>query len=278
MASRVEGTVLRRGEHVELLALSPDLYEPLYRALMVPEVANTWRPRGQYVPLAGWERFLSEGMEFAAVARNPETHELIGLVELRDVEHTDGYGYVSAAASADAVGSGLIVEAVTIFIDEAFARSQLYKVYLLLSESSRAALQGTLAEMLDVEGVLRGHVMLLGQRQDVTVASITRERFAQRVSQIPLLRSLARDAGWRLAPDAGPQGGRAVRDVLAGVADACGVAFDSTTKLADLATDSLAVLELLTAVEDEIGREVTHDFILSMGTVDDLLRWVESAR
>lgn len=65
----------------------------------------------------------------------------------RDVDPVDGY---VSAASSPYLGSGLMVEAVALFVDEAFGRSQLRKVYMLLSERSRRAAASTLLDVLDV--------------------------------------------------------------------------------------------------------------------------------
>jgi acyl carrier protein/RimJ/RimL family protein N-acetyltransferase len=278
MSRAIHGQVLREGEHVELLHLGPDLYEALYQGLTDPAVASTWRPRGQYIPVAGWEQFLVERMAFSAVVRSRETGSLVGFVELRDVEPTDGYGYVSAAACAGYLGSGLMVEAVTLFIDEALSRSALHKVYFLLSEHSRSALAGTLDELLEVEGVLRGHVVILGERQDVTLASISRSQFLDRLRESPLVRRLTPTGGWRLLPgvDDGPPT-TSLEDIFLRVAGVPLPSVDPATELATLGLDSLAQLELVLALEDAMGHTAPEDLVSSMRTVGDLLGWRESA-
>jgi acyl carrier protein len=274
---RVDGTVLRRGAHVELLALVPHLYRPLHEALCVPEVADTWRPRGRLVPSYEWERFLLDGLHLGAVVRSASTHELVGLVELRDLQPIDRHAYLDAAAVRGHQGSGLLAEGVVLFLDEVFARGEAWKVYLLLGEGSRERVGSALGDLLTVEAVLRGHVVLQGRRQDVTVASVTADEYGERLARRPDLAALS-PSGWRTV--AAPAGG-AGRPLVAVLADLSGrdpadVAPDAPLRA--LAVDSLAALELLVAVEAAAGRPVPDDLLGTVDTVGELLGWVEALR
>lgn len=276
-ATRVDGAVLRRGAHVELLALAPHLYRPLHEALAVPEVADTWRPRGRLVPSYEWERFLLDGLHVGAVIRSASSHELVGLVELRDLQPVDQHAYLDAAAVPAHQGSGLVAEAVALFLDEAFARGGLWKVYVLLGDDSRAATASALGDLLTVEAVLRGHVVLRGRRQDVTVASITADEFRDRLADRPDLAALA-PSGWRTVPSppAGP--GRPLAEVLARLVGPGAGDLGPDTPLRSAPADSLAALELLAAVEDAAGRPVPDDLLSTVDTVGELVGWVEALR
>jgi acyl carrier protein/RimJ/RimL family protein N-acetyltransferase len=267
---------------VELLALAPHLFRPLHEALSVPEVADTWRPRGRLVPSYEWERFLLDGLHLGAVVRTVDGHELVGLVELRDLQPTDQHAYLDVAAVPAQVGSGRVVEAVALLLDEAFARGGLWKVYLLLSEDSRERTASGLGDLLTVEAVLRGHVALQGRRQDVTVASITADELAERLARRPHLAGLA--PAWRTAPSLpGPAslpGGcdRPLVDVIAEVTGREVGDLSPATPLRPAAADSLAALELLVAVESAAGRPVPDGLLASVDTVGELLGWVEALR
>lgn len=268
--------MLRHGAHVDLLALAPHLYQPLHRALAVPEVADTWRPRGRLVPSYEWERFLLDGLHLGAVVRTAVDHRLVGLVELRDLQPTDQHAYLDVAAVPEYIGSGLVVEGVAQLLDEAFARGGLHKVYALLSEDSRARTESALDGLLTEEAVLRGHVVLQGRRQDVTVASITHDEFRQRLGERP---DLARcSPTWRMAalPIAGVD--RSLTDILGEVTGRPAGEVTADTPLRGAELDSMLALELLVAVEAAAGREMPEDLLASVDTVGELLGWVEALR
>lgn len=278
----VEGTVLRRGAHVELVALGPHLYRPLHEALAVPEVADTWRPRGRLVPSYEWERFLLDGLHLGAAVRSVDTGGLVGLVELRDHQPADQHAYLDVAVVPGHAGSGVVVEAVALLLDEAFARGNLWKVYALLSEDSLARVASGVGDLLTVEAVLRGHVVLRGRRQDVTVASITADELRERLSHRPDVARLA--DGWKTAgpagrtDDDGRAAGRTLHDVLAQVTGRGAGDLTPGTPLRRAVPDSLAAFELLVAVEEAVGRPVPDDLLAGMDTVGDLLGWVEALR
>ena len=192
------GSVLRQGGHVDLLALSPDLYPALYAVLTVPDDGEARRPHGRYVATASWERVVADGMSFCAAAHARTTGELLGLIDLRSVEPADDHGYVWAAARTACIGSGLMAEAVILFIDEAFARYELDEVHVVLSEDSRLVLAGTLRDVLQSEGVLKGHPFPKGPPQDVIYASVTRDQFVKHAASNPLMRRIAGDGGFRV--------------------------------------------------------------------------------
>lgn len=104
----------------------------------------------------------------------------------RDVDPVDGY---VSAASSPYLGSGLMVEAVALFVDEAFGRvpapQGVHAAFRAISPSGGV-------HPARRARVLRGHVVLLGERQDVTVVSMSRSTFGEQIARSP---GLARVAG-----------------------------------------------------------------------------------
>jgi acyl carrier protein len=266
----VRGDVVHRGRHVELVALSAALYPVLHAELLRPGVVETWRTRGRYVPANEFDAFLGTGLHHALVARRPDG-ELVGLVESRDFEPIDGYCFVSAAEAVDHQGSGLIVEAVALFLDVLFSSFPVAKAYFLLSEDARLRIRSALGTLITEEAVLGGHVRLNGRRQDVTVGSVRRDEFEARLAVHPL----ARQADWRMVPPAR----RVPADALDRLAATLGRPLEALApdaRLTDVGLDSLGMLEVRIALEEAAGRALPDDLLAETETVGDLLGWVRS--
>ena len=267
---------VRRGRNLTLDALAPEHYDRLHAALTVPGPSAAWRSRGQYIPLHEWERFLTVGLALGLVAFD-DRGALVGLVEVRDHDPRDRIAYLSAAATPSFLGSGLLVEAIVLAVDEAFASLDLLKVTFILSESSVTALGADrLSELLAVEGVLRSHTHLEGRRQDVTVAAMHRAAFAEVVRRTPWLASLS-DGPWRTVDL--PAGGDG-SDVLTvdRLAELLGRDVDEMTPGTPLLLeqlDSLTRLELIAELEAVRGHSIAPELLATLETVGDYLDWLE---
>jgi acyl carrier protein len=270
----VDGDVVAEGRHVELVALSASHYPLLHAELLRPGVVETWRSRGRYIPIGEFDRFLGNGLYHGVLARRTDDHGLVGYLEARDFEPVDLHCYVSVAATVDFRGTGLIVEATALFLDVLFAGFPPRKAYLLLSDDARATLRSGLGTLLDEEAVLRGHVVLNGRVQDVTVASITREDLPRRLACHPL----ARQARWRLL-DVGSGSFPSPADGLARLAALAGCPveeLDRELRVADLGLDSLDVLELRLAMEEAAGRVLPDALVAEVRTVGDVVGWLDA--
>lgn len=69
----------------------------------------------------------------------------------------------------------------------------------------------------------------------------------------------------------------AVKDILVAQLDLDEASVSGSSNIAeDLGADSLDVVELLMAIEDEFGLEIPDDEIENIKTVDDLVKYIES--
>ena len=205
----------------------------------------------------------------------------MGYVELRDHDTRDRVAYLSATASAAFVGSGLIVEAIVLAIDEAFADLDLVKVGFVLSESSMAAIGADrLGELLAIEGVLRSHTHLDGRRQDVTIAAIHRAAFSELVQSTSWLAALS-ETPWRsvtlsaaspAAPDATDIMTLDRLGDLLGVATG-GLTLDAPLRVEQL--DSLTRIELVAEIEASRGHAIAPELLASITTAGEYLGWFE---
>ncbi len=251
------------------------MYQVLHESLMHPAVLEAWRPRGRYVPVHEWERFLTSGLHYGAAVRTTDGSELVGLVELRDYDPTDQYGYLSAAAAPGFIGSGLMIEACSLFLDEVFSRFALRKVYVLTTDLSTPALGAGFLSIFETEGMLKEHVFINGAHRDVRIASVSRAGFCELLSSRRAA-SLLPPGEWQMIgteePNETPD--VTVEPLLAAYALAEGVDFGSATYLADIIHDSLAQFEFLVTLEEQLGRRVPDDLFASLETVGDVLGWL----
>jgi RimJ/RimL family protein N-acetyltransferase len=194
---------VRQGRHVSLFGLHPSLYGPLHAELTVPEVTQAWRSRGRFVPSYELERFLTQGIHRSAVAAlRTDPRHILGLLELLDYQPLERRGEISIATTLKFQGSGLMLEAAALFLDDCFASLRLEKIYSHLAEDSHVRLSSAFTEALSVEGTLRDYLFVGGRLQDVTIASLTRAQFALLVGD-PALAGYSEN-GWRVLSEYSP--------------------------------------------------------------------------
>jgi RimJ/RimL family protein N-acetyltransferase len=186
----------RRSRHVDLFGLHPSLYPMLHAELMVRGVSDAWRARGRFIASHDFERFLTQGIQRSAVAvRRGDQRLLVGLLELLDLQLLERRAEVAVAATPDVQSSGLILEAAALFFDDCLTELRLEKLYMNMAAESYTRLASAFNGLLTVEGVLRDYLFVSGRLQDVTVASLTRERFAEWIDEH--LGGWA-EGGWRI--------------------------------------------------------------------------------
>lgn len=179
----VASTTIRAGRHLRLVQTTPEHYPTLYRELSCVDGATAWRSRGRIASPAEFEKLLWHDVAFSCVAIQTAATggdgPLVGLVELFGLDEPNGHAQLSVAAFEGFTTSGLVVEAVALFLDEVFWRFNLRKVYAMLSDSSMAECGSMLDRFFDLEGRLAGHVFIKGRYEDIHITSMTRETFAR---------------------------------------------------------------------------------------------------
>jgi RimJ/RimL family protein N-acetyltransferase len=192
---------IREGRHLRLVQTVPDHYPSLYRELSCTETSAAWRSRGRIASPIEFEKLLWHDIAFSCIAIQTSKNgdeAMVGLVELLGLDEPNGHAQLSVAAFNGFTTSGLIVEAVALFLDEVFWRFNLRKVYAMLSDSSMAQCGSMLDRLFEVEGRLTGHVFIKGGYEDVHITSMTRERFAHLTTLAQPLAECSMSP-WRLA-------------------------------------------------------------------------------
>jgi len=281
--------VVRVGTRVTLLEIDPSWYSRLHAGLIHPEVARTWRWRGQSVPIGDFERLLFHGVSRLTVVVDHD-ERLVGVTSLGNVEGGDGHAELSVAEIPPFLGSGLILQGAMLFVDECLATMGLRKIYLNLTEDSADRLSSALEHAATIEGVLRDHFLINGRRQDMVVAAVTRSTLVQALERSATLRAMS-PGGWRClntealgsersVPQAASSTMRALEERAAATLGLdpdlgeLGGPGDDLDLREDLHVDSLAMLELLCQLDDFAGREVPLGVLDATTTVGDLRRLV----
>lgn len=196
---------IRVGRHLRLVQTTPEHTPALYRELSCIDRAASWRSRGRIASPAEFDKLLWHDVAFSCIAVQTATTggdgPFIGLVELFGLDEANGHAQLSVAAFEGFTQSGLIIEAVALFLDEVFWRFDLRKVYAMLSDSSLAECGSMLDRFFDLEGRLVEHVFIKGRHEDVHITAMTRERFAQ-LTTLGLPLADCSDIPWRTAPAA----------------------------------------------------------------------------
>jgi RimJ/RimL family protein N-acetyltransferase/acyl carrier protein len=281
--------VVRVGTRVTLLEIEPSWYAPLHAGLIHPEVARTWRWRGQSVPVGDFERLLFQGVSRLTVVVDNDDH-LVGVTSLGNVEGGDGHAELSVAEMPPFLGSGLILQGAMLFVDECLATMGLRKIYLNLTEDSANRLSSALQHAATIEGVLRDHFLINGRRQDMVVAAVTRSGFVEALERSATVRAMS-PTGWRCLDGvaSGPGGSlpesdsSTIRELEQRTAAALGLdpdlgelgdPGDELDLRSDLNLDSMAMLELLCLLDEFAGREVPLGVLDAASSVGDLRRLV----
>jgi RimJ/RimL family protein N-acetyltransferase len=194
---------IREGRHVRLVQTGPDNYEALFRELSCGQGATSWRSRGRVASPLEFEKLLWHDVAFSCVALQRSTTDdepMVGLVELFGLDEANGHAQLSVATFEGFTASGLIIEAVALFLDEVFWRFNLRKVYAMLSDSSMAACGSMLDHFFDLEGRLSRHVFIQGRYEDIHITSMTRETFVE-LTTIDHPLAACSESPWRLASD-----------------------------------------------------------------------------
>ena len=272
--------VVRQGRHVDLVRIIPAMYPRLHEELSKESVSRTWRTRGRAVSTLEFEQVFLDDVTLALAAMTAEPpYRLLGVLQLLSFDYENQHAGLAVASFEAEQGSGRILEATLLFLDECFDRFPLNKLYARLSESSFAAV-GALRGYFEVEGRLRDHLFIDSRRQDVFITAVTRDAFTQIVAADPLAHHCS-PSGWRtsawnderieLRAASGPSSDRDLD--LDALLDRLGIDVAGGSDV-ELRLDSLAAVELLVGLELLLEREIADEAILALATAGDIRRFV----
>jgi RimJ/RimL family protein N-acetyltransferase len=250
---------VRTGRKVRLRHLEPADLPALHRLATDPLVRGSWRTRGDLWSFAQVEQHLVADPHVGLVVTEIGEDEPLGLVELHDVDLVDARAQLALVIHPAAWASGIAGEAAVLFARYAFDALPLDKVACTVQATNDRAVPA-LHRILAHEGTLRRHLNVHGSWIDL-------ELFALWRAELPAI-----EARLGLRPPA-PQ--RQEAGSLAGEIEAVLVAAGlGSDRLADVTfgeLDSLAVVELIVATEERIGRPLAIEVFALDQRVADLL-------
>jgi acyl carrier protein len=239
-------------------------YAALHEGLNQPAVAHEFRWRGEHLPAEGFERALRD-----RAARTWSIVDgdgaVVGLVQLLGVNATDRFGEIVLAVfpGAPSAGAGQALLA----LRESFRLHDLRKVYFHLGPGAARRFDVSLEAVGRHEGTLRDHLWVDGAYRDVVVASVYREDLDRHLTTTPDGRIVLAGVDRPGAADGDGHVGPVER-----VLDAFGAEpTDVRRRLDEVLGDSLAVAELLGALEEVAGRELDVEALLVLETIGDLV-------
>jgi RimJ/RimL family protein N-acetyltransferase len=131
-------------------------------------------PSPEKVAATLWESVLAQ-----FVVEGLASGEPLGLVAITSPNFRDGFAYVSAIGAPNAVGPGLIAEAVLLAFHYAFLTWPFRKIYMEASEDSLMFFRSGIGKWFEEEGRLRAHTFWNGRWVDVAIMAVWRETWEQ---------------------------------------------------------------------------------------------------
>lgn len=180
---------------VELLPVLPDFLDALYALETAADVVDTWRLRGTVPPPAGYEASLWKGVADQRVIISRSRGELVGLVQLYNVDPWLRHGWFSVIVDPAARGTGVGIEALMLFVEHCFTHWGLRQLLATVLEENYARFRSGPGRNFEHAGVLRERVLLRGEPHDVHVLWLTPETFSRQSALIR--RAMARAAANR---------------------------------------------------------------------------------
>ena len=255
---------IRLGRKVRLRHLEASDLPAVHRLAVQPAIRTSWRTRGDLWSFAQLEQHVAADPHVALVVTSVGDDELLGLVELHDVDLVDARAQLAILIDPAAWASGVAAEAAVLFAGFAFGSLPLEKLACTVQASNQRVVHA-LHRLLDHEGTLRRHLNVHGTWTDLEVFALWRE-------QLPAL-----EATVGLGVSAGPPGrpsassGRQLRHELRAIVVAAGHDATHLDQLCFADLDSLAVIEVVLAAEEHLGREIAIEALALDQPITDLL-------
>lgn len=173
--ARVPPHLPLRGRHVRLRGVVPSDYEFLYDLATNDATAKSWRYRSAPPRPEEFANDLWRSVVAQYVVEHLESGERLGLVTAYDANPRDRHCYIGVLFRPDA--RVWPIEGVVLFLNYLFEEFAFEKLYANVIEYNLPALSSIVGRWMDCEGILRGHEWHAGQRWDVHILAMWRERF-----------------------------------------------------------------------------------------------------
>lgn len=162
--------------HIRLRPVLPADYPRLYEIESDPSTALTWRYRDGMPPPEQYEAALWRQTQQIMVVEGRTSGEVIGYIQLHDVDLRAGHGWFSIYSAADRRGSGLVMEGLMAFCEWVFTNWPLRWIYAHSTAHNVAAFESGIrrGEAFRL-GVLQERLLVAGEPVDVHVIGMERE-------------------------------------------------------------------------------------------------------
>ena len=262
-----------RGRVADLLPLGLVRIEALYEIALVGGAGITWRTRGRTLSLERFAAFLWEAGDCAFGVVDRPSGRLVGFVGLYGMDTVSEVASLSAFFDPRQARAALLAgDALETFCRYAFEVIGLRKLTVEVPSSSAADLLGACARLpfLTLEGTLRAHARIGRTLHDLEVYAVWADGF----------RAWTNGEGAHVGDQALPRD--AVDQVRRVLTRLCPRALPPELSgghrlVDDLGLDSLAVIELVVALEAELGRPFPADTIADQITVQEVVTLIEHA-
>ncbi len=191
----VGGGVRLATNRVELLPVLPDFLEALHAIETAPDVIDSWRLRGAAPAFADYEASLWHGVADQRVLVRPSNGEVLGLVQLYNVDPRLRHGWFSVIVSERVRNTGVGIEGLLVFLEHCFTQWGLRQLLATVLEENYGAFSSGLGRVHEEAGVLRERVLLRGEPHDVRVIVVTPATFARTSALIRRAMARAERAG-----------------------------------------------------------------------------------
>ena len=166
--------IARSSRRIRLREIRPTDYAFLYERALRPEESYRWRFRGQQ---PGYEEFvqsLTAGVLLQYIV-TAESHDApLGLVVCYGADFRNGHAYIGVQAAPPAIGTGLLLEAMRIFIDGIFETYDFKKLYAECPEFNMGRVASILNFGFVQEGKLVAHERFQNQDWDLYILALHR--------------------------------------------------------------------------------------------------------
>lgn len=249
------------GRLVALRGVLPSDFEWLYASAVAPDSGVTWRFRGMTPSHEAFSRSLWDNCFCQYVVYTTVQPTPVGLVGLYNANLASGLAYLHVLAAEPSQGTGMALAGAALLLDRAFDLWRLRKVCLELPEYNESLIgHETLGRRAVLEARLPEHEYLWGRFWSLGVWAIYGEEWSREPEIDPQRTSQPKP----VVPSA-----EGLLSVVRATVDRNDVEID--TALASCLADSLAVIELVNAVEIHFGLEIDPAEILELDSVASLL-------
>ena len=167
----------RHGRWVKLDPLSPKYHEFLYQfAIELPDVFS-WKFQSSHPSFDAFHQRLAEGMLSIFVVVESRTNAPIGLVTTHQANLQNGTAYLGGGVVSSFRGSGIAIEAFTVYLRYLFKTYNLRKVYVPVPEFMEPRIFSSVGRLLQKEGELEDYVFAAGRWWSQLVFAIYRTEF-----------------------------------------------------------------------------------------------------